>query len=179
MKKPVNIDFERMFTLAQQNKEVESLENNLFKLYQLQSKSYELRRMLQNEKMPDADKVKAICNFPGFMPSSLFEELLALTLKHNMADRIYYLDEGFHKILDVKLNRVTIQIMSAVELSDSILNEIKLKLEKMLTKTVVLRPSIDPNLLAGILLKLPDGKIFDFSYNRLLDNLKYFVMERN
>jgi len=174
----IEIDFEKLFQLAQKNQEIELLENNLFTLYLLNRNNYDIRRFFHNRQLSTDQKMKLFENSFGQPTSKLFYHLLYLIIDKKLYHKIYYIYEGFSKIVNRKDNRIIIQIYTAIPLSTLILQNIKPRLETLFQKKITLKNFIDAGLLGGMYLKLPNGKIFDFTYKSMLLSLKFHLMEK-
>ncbi len=176
MKQDIEINFEKLYTLALDSGQVDSLEHNIFTLYTLYRTSFQVRRLLLNTRLSSNEKIVILRELPCFKPSTVFESLTKLIIDNDMVNRLYYVRDGFSTVVSDKLNRVIVQIFSAATLSDTNLQEIKLKLEKVLGKGVMLQSSVNPALLGGIIIKLPNGKIWNFTFANALSNLKHSII---
>ena len=179
MSKAIKINFEKLLDIASTQSEVESLEYNLFELYQLYRKNYQMRRLLRAAEVPEKDKLDILIALPCFVPSKVFSELLKLILSKKLTKKIYYFYDNFGKTIDKKLGRVTVQIFSATQLPIEQTESLKLEIEKVLQKKVNLKAFVDESLLGGLIIKLPSGHIYDFTYKKLLTEFKYYTMEKN
>ena len=179
MSKAVEIDFKKLLDLASSHSEIEPLEYNLFELYQLYRKNYQIRRLFRASWMKPEDKLATLKSLPCFVPSKVFEQLMGLIVANEMTDKIYYVYDGFGKVVDKELGRVIVQVFSSVQLSLAQTEEIKLALEKVLGKKISLKVFVDEGLVGGLIIKLSNGKIYDFTYKKLLSEFKHYMMERN
>jgi len=129
--------------------------------------------------IPNSEKVDILTKLPCFMSSTVFSEVIALLVEHKMFNKIYALFEGYAKVVNKKLNRIIVQVFSAVPLPDPLLKDMKDRLEFIVKKDVRLKLFVQPALVGGVMLKFPNGQIYDFSINKMLSNFKYHLMERN
>ena len=174
----VILDLEALYDLAQTRNEVDALEHNIFALYLLYRGTFDVRRLLFHERMSVYDKIEVMKQFPCFEPCTVFYDLLELLFEHDMIEKIYYVLESFNKVVTKRLNRMMVQVYSAVLLSDSLRREIKQKLATVFDKQIMLKNTVDPSIIGGIIVKLPNGKIFNFSYSKALSEIKYALMEK-
>ena len=65
---------------------------------------------------------------------------------------------------------------SAVELTDDEKKKLKLKLEKMSGKSLILKCTVDKSVLGGVIVKM-DGKIMDGSLKHRLEEVKEVIGE--
>lgn len=178
MSDPIELNYKKLFDLAQTRNEVDALEHNIFSLYLIYRNSLELRRLMLHQRLSNTEKIEMIKSFNCFRPSTLFFELLKLLLEHEMPDKLYSVHEGFSKIVSQKLNRIMVQVYSVIPLSDPIREKITQRLEVILKKTILLKNTVDATLIGGIIIKLPDGKIYNFSLNKALSDIKYSLTEK-
>ena len=67
-------------------------------------------------------------------------------------------------------------VTSAVELTDDEKKKLKLKLEKMSGKSLILKCTVDKSVLGGVIVKM-DGKIMDGSLKHRLEEVKEVIGE--
>lgn len=79
--------------------------------------------------------------------------------------------KAYSKEYDKHHNIIRSVVISAVKLSDTQLEKMKLALEKKSGKTVFLENEIDPSLIGGVVLRT-EGKQFDGSIKGRLDSMK-------
>ena len=178
MKQDIEINFGKLYDLAHQSGQVDSLEHNIFTLYTLYRMSFQIRRLLLSTRLSSTEKIGILRELPCFQSSSVFESLTQLIIDNDMVNRLYYIRDGFSTVVSAKLNRVIVQIFSAVPLSDTMLQEIKQKLAPVIGKGVMLQSSVNPALLGGLIIKLPDGKIWNFTYGQALSNLRHSIIQK-
>ena len=175
----VEINFLKLYDVAEKNGDVDALDANVFVLYQLFRNNYELRMLFRSKALSNASKIDILMTLPCFEPSRTFYGVVHLLLEREIYDRIYYLSEGFSKIVNQKVGRIIVHTFSAQALSDSMKKQMTDQLERVLKKKVLLKNSVDANLVGGLIVKLPDRKIFDFSIRRILSDYKFYLMEKN
>ncbi len=115
----------------------------------------------------------------GSYSSSLFADLLYLILVNQALNQLPFLYDRYQHVLNTRANRVLVQVESAIPLSADALANIESRLGAVLNKAVTLRNDVDPDLVAGLQFRFPEGKVYDFTYRRALSDFKYYLMERN
>ena len=176
--KNLKINFEKLLELAQERGEVKLLESNLFNLYQLNRTDYHLRRLFHNRRLSNQEKMNILEKLFGFSASSLFYALISLLLEKQLDHKIYYIYEGYTKVVQEKLNIIIVQAFTAVPINLHLFQTLKPELERILDRNIILKNFVNPDLLGGIYLKLPNGKIYDFTYQKELENLKFYLLEK-
>lgn len=171
----IEIDFEALFQLAQERNEVEMLENNLFNLYLLNRNHYDVRRLFHNRLIHYQTKLQILEKIFGPQTSKLFYMVVYLLIEHKMMHKIYYAYEGFSRVANQKLNRMMIQLHTSILLNSHDIQGIQEKLESIFNKQIKLIHLLDSDLIGGMYLKLPNGEVYDFSYQKQLLDLKYFL----
>ncbi|MFA5879076.1 MAG: ATP synthase F1 subunit delta [Candidatus Margulisiibacteriota bacterium] len=174
----LEIDFEKVFQLAQERNEVEILDNNLFNLYQLNRSNFQIRILFSSKILSFEDKMKIIQKLFGSHASKLFYELVYILLKNNQMYKLYHVTDKYSSIVREKLNLIIIQVFSAVPLTQDATEKLKQVLVAVTNKKVTLKNFIDPTLIGGWVIKFPDGKIYNLSYKEKLHDLKYYLLER-
>ncbi len=175
----VEINFDKVYDLAQSRGEVDLLESNLFTLYILYRNNYELRRLFHTKGASFSQKIETLAELSCFAPCKTFYELVYLLLEKEMWDRIFYVNEGFGKVVNQRLGRIIVQTFSAEPLSDELRTQLTNRLAQAVSKKVILKNKVDENLVGGLIVKFPNGKIYDFSIRRILSDFKFYLMEKN
>lgn len=86
--------------------------------------------------------------------------------------------ERFLSLSNDKLNQVDVEITSAINLNDSQKENIKLKLEQMIGKTIISNYEIDPTIIGGFKARIKDT-IVDASIQHQLELLKKKLFEKD
>jgi ATP synthase F1 delta subunit len=173
----MNVSFERLYERAQKRSDLSELQNNLFGVYYLYRHNNQARKLLSHKAIQPAEKIEILKGLPGFKPSKTFDELLFLVLNQNELASLHKVNEGFNSFVEKKDNIIIVQVFSATELSESLETKITQNLEKVLNKKVLLKTFIDEKLIAGILIKLPGGKIYNFSLEKAISDFKIRLLE--
>jgi len=179
MKRAFELDFEKLYLMAEKKHQVDFLEHNILTAYLLYRGNFDFRKLLLSQRLTVEEKVNLLVTLPCFKESSLFFELIGMLLEKEKATKLFYVQEGFSKKVSEKINRIMVQVFTAVPLKDDMRNEIASKLELSLKKKVLIKSSVDPSLLGGIVIKLPNGKIYNFSFKNALSDLKCSITEKD
>ncbi len=174
----LDIDYSKLYSLAGQRSETSRLTQNMYFLDQLLSKNYDVRYLLGLGDFPVAQRIQTLLEIPGFHPSETFEELLALILVHHQIVLFHIVYERFISDLVTNHGFSVVEAVLPVEVASSFLEEVSATLQRSLGKKVILKTRVDETLVGGVVLRLPDGKIFDYSYKKQMCDFKSYVMEK-
>ncbi len=79
---------------------------------------------------------------------------------------------SFVEQYNILKNIQKVTLVSAVELSEDLKNELKAKVASQLGKTIIMKEKIDPSLIGGFLLKVGNDQVVDNSIRSQLQRLK-------
>lgn len=173
----IDIDVLKLYELAKKKSETGVLFENIFSLYWLNRYSDPFRVLIRHPKLTVMDQVKILLSLPCFKPSEGFEELLFSVLNHQLSDRIFMIHEEYAKVMDRVENIVIVQVFSSMSLSSDMKEFLKRHIENSLKKEIILYDFVQEDLVAGMIVKLPNGKIFNFTFDKVLSDMKYQLME--
>ena len=173
----MNVSFERLYERAKSRSELSELQNNLFGVYYLYRHNNQARKLLSHKGIDNTQKVAMVTELPGFQSSRTFQELLYLLLEEGQLASLHRVHEGFNSYVEDKDNIIIVQLFSATELSEPLKLKVTQHLEKALKKRVVLKAFIDERLIAGVMIKLPGGKIYNFSLEKAISDFKIRLQE--
>jgi F-type H+-transporting ATPase subunit delta len=174
----LDIDYSKLYSRAGQRGETSELTQNMYFLDQLLACNYDVRYLLNFVDFSTQKRIDTLLEIPGFVSSKTFEELLFLILENRQIVSFHTI---YHKYISDLVTNHSFCIVEAVlpvDLQPSFLEEVSASLQKSLGKKIVLKTRVDETLVGGIVLKLPDGKIFDYSYKTKMNNFKSYVMEK-
>lgn len=173
----MDIDVLKLYELAKEKSETGVLFENIFSLYWLNRYSDAFRVLIRHPKLTVTDQVNILLSLPCFKPSNSFEELLFSVLNHQLSDRIFMIHEEYAKVMDRVENVVIIQVFSSMSLSLEMKAFLKRHIESSVKKDIILYDFVQEDLVAGMIVKLPNGKIFNFTFDKVLSDMKYQLME--
>jgi len=109
-----------------------------------------------------------IVSVPGLLP--IVVNLLKLMTDRNRFDVLPFLTRQYRDLVDLRVGRVRGVITSARALDDAQVRGIKLSLEAMTQRSVVLEASVDASLLGGVVAQV-GSKVYDGSLKAQLKDL--------
>tara|TARA_Y100001936_G_C16009052_1_gene632459 strand:+ start:354 stop:905 length:552 start_codon:yes stop_codon:yes gene_type:complete len=93
-----------------------------------------------------------------------------LLLMLNDRGKIIYLDkiiEYFEQVVDRRLGQLRVRVTSAHSLTDANTDRLKIALNKILNKTILIDTEVDESLIGGVMLRIGDQVADDTIRNRL------------
>lgn len=176
MNKKLQIDFEKLFLLALKEQEAELLEANLYWLYTIDRSTTILKRLFGSSKLSSAEKIGILRSGMNQSTAKTFYNVIKLFLDNKAYTRISYLYKGYVALLNEKLDRIVITVRASSSLDQKTQDDIRAYLKKHLNKEIVLHCQVDPALIGGLILQSSDGKIYDFSYKKMLSDIKFYIL---
>ncbi len=131
----------------------------------------ELKNFLAHPVIPHADKKEVLKNiFEGKINTDALNLVYILSEKNktNLVDTILYC---FENSIDEAKNILKVGVVSAVEIDEDLKAKLKEKLESKLKKSVKFDFEINPDIIAGLILKIND-KTIDGSMAAKLEGFK-------
>jgi F-type H+-transporting ATPase subunit delta len=174
----LDIDYSKLYSLASQRNETSELTQNMYFLDQLLSKNYDVRYLLTVTDISSERRIRTLLEIEGFLPCKTFEDLVALILEHRQIVSFHAVYDRYVSDLVANHDFSIVEAILPVQVSTSFLDEITVMLHKALGKKVILKTRVDETLVGGIVLRLPNGKIFDYSYKKQMCDFKSYVMEK-
>ena len=175
----VQLDYARICDQAQKTGETEALVENVFLLSLLLQKNYDAQQLLSHKQLSTQEKVEFINQLPGIKPSQVFKEVLTILIENKLLKSAQNLFEKISEILNETQNKVLVQLETAIPLSAEFENKIKKEISDATQKDIILKTFINEDVIAGVTVKFPGGKVYDFSYQRLLSDFKHYLREKN
>lgn len=133
----------------------------------------------------DNQQILSIINHPSLSSESKFDifkksfnsiseeifGLISIIFNKNREAELIHIFNSFLALVDDFKGVVTATVFSAIKLSDTQLDNIKLNLSKQLNKEVIIEAKQDPSLIGGLLINV-DGKVIDNSIKKSLLDIK-------
>ncbi len=133
--------------------------------------SRELRVFLDNPVISSEKKGAVLKDLFDTRVSSDLANFLQFLVKKGRENLLFEISKRFLFLSNQKLNRVDVDVVSAIELDDKQKEEIKTKLEKMVNKTISPSFQIDSNIIGGFKARFSDT-VVDASVKHQLELLK-------
>lgn len=137
----------------------------------------QLRATLYSLRVSDEDKIKLLDKaFAGKMSVTLLNFLKVLA-RHQRLDSLRVIFRAVQKRYNAMRGRVEVFVTSAAPISNPLMEQIRSKLTGMLGRDVILKVSVDPQLLGGITVRVGDT-VYDSSLRTQLRRMKEEALAR-
>jgi len=165
-----------LFELAQSKGEVESVGSDLDRLQQLVKASPELRAILANETLPARRKKDALNVALQQIPSRYLRNFIFLLVDKHRETHLAGIAQRYHELADEARGVVEVELRSAVELPQPVVDQIRTGLAGRLNKTVRLESVVQKDLIGGVVVRVGD-QLLDASLKSRLLRLKKRMAE--
>ncbi|MFQ5863714.1 MAG: ATP synthase F1 subunit delta [bacterium] len=167
-----------LFELAKEKGILESIRNEMELFNNNLQSNQPFRHFLNSQEINKREKARKIEALFQDRVSNVFFNFLLVLLKKNRQSIFSIIAKQFELIFDRYLKKVRASAITAVPLDECSLLRLKQTLSKRLDANVQIQNSIDPNIIAGIIIKV-DGQVIDGSLKSQLNRLKYQLTENS
>ncbi len=161
---------------AEENNSFEEALKSIELVYNTLASSDELKSILNSYLISTSKKENILEAIFFGKVSSEVKNFLKLIAIRGRANLLFEICERFIQLSDEKLNRIKVQISSAVELSENQKEDIVKKLEKITNKKIVASYKVDKSIIGGFTARYKDT-VIDASVKHQLELLKKKLFE--
>lgn len=140
------------------------------------AESAELRNVLRNPQLESTAKASILKDLAGDS-EPLFTNFLQVAAEKGRAGEIEEIAEEFEKLMAIEERRLTVELTTARELSDSEADAILKQIEKHAGRKVDATRKVDPDLVGGIVLQAGSLRV-DASVRGRLERLRTELVKR-
>lgn len=158
-----------VFDIARERNELDRWQSDLGKIATLAGDG-ELIALLENPKVRFEDKAKILAKGLGDI-NPLVLNLVYLLVSKGRFGMVADIADGYQRLLDSYRGVEQAEVTTAIELDDEDKRKLEERLEAVVGKKVVVKPSVDPGVLGGIIARV-GGKLLDGSTRSKLMALK-------
>lgn len=168
---------EALFQAARERDEIEQALEDLQGFEESFEESEELRFFYLSTQIAEREKRRAIDALTENMSLSTRNFLKVLS-DNGRTEILEDVVRRYEELVEEHLGRIEVQLTTAVELSDEMLDRIKERLGRILEgKEVVLETSVNPEILGGAVFRF-DGSMVDGSVRGRLESLREVMIEK-
>lgn len=166
-----------LFEAAREREEIEETLENLKEFVGVLHESDELREFFYGTHIPEGQKRRAIDALTEDMTTST-RNFLKILIDNGRTDILEDVVPRYEDIVEEYQGKVEVELTTAVELSEEMLDRFKSRLGEILDgQEVMLETYVDPNLVGGALVRVGEKQI-DGSIRGQLHSLRQKMLER-
>ena len=169
---------EALFEAAREREELEGVLDDLREFVETLHQSEELRLFFYGGQIPEREKRRAIDALTEDMALSArnFLKVLSDNGREEILEEVLL---RYEELVKEHLDRVEVEVTTAMELSDEELGRIKERLGRILEgREVILQTRVNPDLLGGAVFRF-GGRMVDGSVRGQLASLRQEMLERS
>ncbi len=167
-----------LFEAAREKDEIEGVLEDLREFVTALRENEELRLFFYGGQIPERQKRKAVEGLTEDMRDTT-TNFLKVLVDNGREEFVGGMVRNYEDLVKEYLGRVEVEVTTAVDLSDDVLDRIKDRLGRMLEgRDVILENRVDPNLLGGAVFRF-GGQMMDGSVRGRLESLREGMFERS
>jgi len=159
------------FSIAQERQAIDQLEGELGLIIETTKTNPELSRVMSHQFITSREKTRFVEQVFSGKVSPITMNLLKVILEKRRESYLADILKEFSVYASEARNIIDVEAKAATAMPETLITELKNKLEKTTSKQVRLKVSVDPALIGGLVVKIGD-KVIDGSISRRLDTLK-------
>lgn len=148
-----------LFQYASAHDAIDAIDSSLHVFADVLRSNPELQVILNHPLISADDKVKTVTNVLGDAVNPLVVRFLHILLGRGRGAYVAAIYDRFHEMAQDAKGELTVQVESAMAMSDEQLGGIEQQLGKVLNKKVSASLTVDPNLIAGCRIHVRDQVI--------------------
>ena len=160
-----------LMQLAEEKKIYSKIAKDAELVYNALESSKELRAVLKSPVVKSSEKTKLISSIFSQKIASETEKFLEFVVEKGREDILFEIFKEFMNLRDKKEGIIRSNIVSAVELTDTVKKKITTKLENQTKKTVESNYFVDEKIIGGFIAKVGDT-VYDSSIKHQLSLLR-------
>ena len=164
-----------LFGLAQNDAELDRLDQELLHARGLVAKHPEISNLVLNSTIALAEKEDFIEKIVSPGTSLLLVQFLKVLIKKRRFQDLPYIQEKFHDLLEKKKGVREIEMTAAIEISPALEQRLKSLLKNKLRSEIRLIKKTDPDLIGGLVLRF-GGTEINASFESQLEELRQRLM---
>ncbi len=160
-----------MIELAQKQDMLDTVNSDLYLVKDVINSSPELQEFIDHPILSGEEKKDSLEKIFSGAVSEYSLNLIRLLADKNRLFILQFIPDYYNKLLCEKRNIDTAEVITAIEIDETVINRVKEKLEKLFRKKIEIAPKIDREIIAGMIVKIGD-KVIDGSVKSKLENMK-------
>ena len=148
------------------------LEDEFFSFFKLLRDNYEFKLFLEDPRISAEYKMRCVKEMCPHGISSDFLSTIFMLIENGREELVEDISKGFTKRLSKEKDMMYGEVFTVVEMPQKMRAGLQKAMEKIYHTRVVLRYSIDPQVLGGICVRLVNGEAWDLSLKHKLEDLR-------
>lgn len=157
--------------IAEDNKVLDFVKNDLVTVSKTIQDNKDLKDILQHPLVKIKDKHDIMEQVFADKISPYVINLIKILLDRNRMFIFDIISDSYKMLFNKRFNIAEAEVITAIKIDEATQNNIQQKLSELLSKHVELNSKVDPEIIAGMIVKL-DDMIIDGSINGRLESIK-------
>jgi F-type H+-transporting ATPase subunit delta len=162
---------EAMMQIAEKQDNFDLINSDLQLIKETLNSSRDLKEFIEHPLISSEDKKEILTAIFNNSIQNSTLKLVKILADSKRLIILYYLADHYKKMLFDKRNITTAKVITAVEVSEEILDRVRDKLERLFNKNIQIESNIDKEIIAGMIINI-DDKVIDGSIRTKLLNMK-------
>lgn len=145
-----------LFDFAETNSKIEEINSDILLINSILKENIELKKVIESPHIPLSKKSDIFHTIFNSKIDELSINFLQLIIKKRRVPELHLILDEFIQIYYRFHNIKVAQITLPININDSILNEISAILAKEFHCKIIMKVTIDPNIIGGIIIKVDD-----------------------
>jgi F-type H+-transporting ATPase subunit delta len=148
------------------------LEDEFFSFYKLLRDSYEFKLFLEDPRISAEYKMKCVREMCPDGISAEFLSTIFMLIENGREELVEEISKGLTKRLSKEKNVMYGEVFTVAEVPQKMRAGLQKAMQRVYRTAVVLRYSIEPQVLGGVCVKLVNGEAWDLSLKHKLEDLR-------
>lgn len=163
--------------MADKNGSVDSVMEQLESFAEALQQLPQLRQTLESPRVSGADKAALVEKAVGGKGSREFVNFLKVVVGKGRAKALPAIARAARDLVDERSGRVRATMVTAQEVSGSVHQAVARRMEEVLGKQVVITPTVDPEIIGGVVVRVGDT-VYDGSVRNQLNQVRSAAISR-
>jgi F-type H+-transporting ATPase subunit delta len=160
-----------VFNLARAENAIDRVENELGQLKDEVIFNLDLKKYLSDTAIQSYEKIKSMLNILGDDSTRSIKTISAMIILFDALDYMEQIYKDYVELTDKYKKQVSVEVISAIELDEKMLTEIKKDVDSKTGLDVRVKNTIDKSIIGGLLIKIGE-RIIDLSVKNKIEDLK-------
>jgi ATP synthase F1 delta subunit len=160
-----------VFELARAEGTVDRVEDELGQLSGEIMHNLDLKKLVTDPAIQDVEKIRAILTILGPDSTDAIKSFASTAIIMKLFESVEQIYKDYIEITNKFKKQVSVEVISAIELENSILQGIKKEVDSKTGLDVRVRNTVDSKVIGGIIIKIGE-RIIDLSIKNKIEDLK-------